>query len=447
MTLDAANHQLFDTLYEGDSNLWKEPDYASYDKDNTFRRLSALHEALRSERVATYSQDELDEAWRDTEAFFTQAFDDYEAFRGGGKSLEPAKRSFIVPMRTSGHSDKYADETEQLAPLISPRFGVDPMTRMRAIADMPPTILTRYNSAHERFDTSGAVVFAPVFGDMLSSITGPAELKQLRRRIADTALFATSYLDTQYLGLGAVLPSLTKYGTSINKPEGVVTTTGHGGTVYLIKEIATSLLEKEHNTRFGFIGVGSIGKAAARLLQNDYPEAQISLFDVNSSTLGAAQKELGNSTIIGKDPLAVFESSDIIVAAVAAGRANTGFIDLNSLDPDKELDLAGKTIIDDSQPACFDKVQIEERGGTYLPVLGIDKSDGHILERERFDFGNSELSGIRRNMVFGCEAELAAIAVLNRPDLALHGPVTPEQADEIGKALRQIGVVASSSLC
>ncbi|HEU5187862.1 MAG TPA: hypothetical protein VFT87_05175, partial [Candidatus Saccharimonadales bacterium] len=138
-------------------------------------------------------------------------------------------------------------------------------------------------------------------------------------------------------------------------------------------------------------------------------------------------------TEIVEDLLGVIHNSNIIASAI------TERIDLDSIDPEAKLDLTGKVFIDDSQPGCFDRAQIEQRGGHLLWVVGHDPK-GRVSRVHGYTFGTEE--GLVGDSNWGCELEAWLIAKTGRRDLALRGPVTPEKVRAIGEAMKREGIKA-----
>lgn len=135
----------------------------------------------------------------------------------------------------------------------------------------------------------------------------------------------------------------------------------------------------------------------------------------------------------------VLRASNIIVTAV------TGSIDLDHAEYD-DIDLTGRVIIDDSQPGCFDRRQIEKRGGKLLWVVGEDGSDSHFITRDGlytdgtpYNYGDtSGLHGLHAE--FACGQEAAVIARFGAYDRAIAGPVTPEGTQRISALFSDAGV-------
>ena len=83
--------------------------------------------------------------------------------------------------------------------------------------------------------------------------------KAAQYRINEAAGVALNILGSKVMGLGAVMPGMTSYGRKIHQ-EGLVTTTGHGGTVHLVAETVRNVSERLQSTpRVGILGLGSIG--------------------------------------------------------------------------------------------------------------------------------------------------------------------------------------------
>jgi hypothetical protein len=275
--------------------------------------------------------------------------------------------------------------------------------------------------------------------DLVTSNWGPRRQYQrwklgrlASRNINETARFIREQLGANVAGLGAIIPSITKFGTTI-KQEGLTTTTGHGGTVHLIVETAKKIIEDTNlpqDAKIGVIGsAGSIGYSSVDVIASSLPEFGITTYDKNEVRLQQLIHEHPheNRINIENNVIDVLRSSHVIVAAV------TTKIDLSVDDPNSELDLRGKYIIDDSQPGCFDREQIEARGGKLLWVVGEDGSDDKFLTRDNgYNFGDE--AGIRgTSAIWGCEAEAGVIAASGEYNKALRERVNPRHARIIGE--------------
>ena len=122
------------------------------------------------------------------------------------------------------------------------------------------------------------------------------------------------------------------------------------------------------------------------------------------------------------------------------------------LEPMEGLELTGKVIIDDAQPGSFHPDQVEDRGGKLLWVIGEDASGG--LQRETFGYGDTMAEKLSN--VYGCEAEIYAIARMAAEmrseghtedevgeavrGYALRGPVQPEDVIRFGKLFKRFGI-------
>ena len=112
----------------------------------------------------------------------------------------------------------------------------------------------------------------------------------------------------------------------------------------------------------------------------------------------------------------------------------------------KPIELFGKTIIDDSQPGCFDRAQVEARGGRLVWVVGEDTSEQQAFKRLG-GYGYGEAAGLYGDKaVWGCEAEAGSIAMSRSYDHAVNTQVSSEIARKVGKICFDAGVRVSSPL-
>jgi predicted amino acid dehydrogenase len=257
-----------------------------------------------------------------------------------------------------------------------------------------------------------------------------------RTVINQAAKFAKHRLGAKVMGLGAILPALTRYGQTIHV-DGLTTTTGHGGTVALIGETVSKAIEGVGlpSNRIGIIGsAGSIGRSSLALLLEQYPDASFDVHDVKTmervmAALSPADKARVN---VAKSIEDVFRSSKVVVSAI------TSTINLGKDHPSASLD--GTVIIDDSQPGAFMRDEVESLGGRVVWVVGNDDSrEGTATRVGGYQFGND--TGLHRSTnVWGCEAEAYSVATTGRLDLALRSAVTPEKARAIGELLKNCGI-------
>jgi hypothetical protein len=185
-------------------------------------------------------------------------------------------------------------------------------------------------------------------------------------------------------------------------------------------------------------GAGSIGWSTTVAALEMIDGHEIYTYDKRIADL-KTQASLSTRIKVAPTAADVLRDANIIVAAV------TGKIDL-AADEFAGLDLNGKVIIDDSQPGCFDKEQVEARGGKLVWVVGEDASDRQFITRDGlhtdgvpYNYGdNAGLYG--RASEFGCGQEAAVIAAHRAYDRAVTGPVTPQNVREIGELFEDSGV-------
>src|SRR5262249_10880676 len=129
----------------------------------------------------------------------------------------------------------------------------------------------------------GYLVLAPIWTDMMEDLDLGQAYDAAIKRINDTVDFAHNRLGAEIQGLGAIIPALTKFGQAITNPN-VITTTGHGGTIQLIMETLERAAEEnyikpEQLKKIGVLGLGSIGYSIAGIARDNYPDAEIRVFD------------------------------------------------------------------------------------------------------------------------------------------------------------------------
>ncbi|QZA06315.1 hypothetical protein K3U94_14895 [Mycolicibacter heraklionensis] len=437
---------------EAKGGIWTAmpPDYTDFSRDQLLKNLSDVAIAVGMETDADPAA--ISRAHEKNQDFVERSFDYFEGTRTVGR---PIARAFCVPMRSSRHDQANASESTPFTPLLDPvRFGVDSDKRMRGMYGLPPTVLDTYTRS-SLDEESGALVLVPMYSDMLTDLWPDRSDAQQAVAMAtaaafvlkETTLFAHHRLGAKVLGLGAILPhpTITNFGQRLREFDGMadlVTTTGHGGTVSMIVETVKKVMYETRTESFGRIGViggaGSIGMSATVALLHAFDDYIIHSHDRRHLDL-SAHEAMRDRVTIEDSSAEVLRATNIIVTAV------TGSIDLDNEEYDG-IDLTGKVIIDDSQPGCFDKEQVEERGGKLLWVVGEDGSDSHFITRDGlytdgtpYNYGNtSGLYGFHAE--FACGQEAAVIAKYGAYDRAIAGPVTPESAQRISTLFSEAGV-------
>lgn len=431
---DSANSEVqsFNIEDQLSPNLW-ETTYGVYDRGLQQRKLDELEILLR-DRVddkATFDEDMLA-----TRQFVGGAFDLYE---GKGGKAEDGEYAFVVPTRMTRGNPDYAQEAIEHFPVLK---YTDAATRQRMVAGMCPFVIDKYGPNGD-LDPSrqGFMVFAPLFGDMMHDLADdPGKLAATANKVInDTARFCRDRLGTSVIGLGAILPRLTDYGRSIDV-KGLYTTTGHGGTIDLFAQGFQDAVEqkvpKDYIGNLGIIGAGAIGGPTADVIAGRGLVDQIELSDNRPDRLEAVVQALTKAhpgvRIKGSlDNRKVVERNAAILSAV------TTTFDLSA--PEWQgINLEGKYFGDDSQPGCFDPMQVEALGGVLAWVMGHDGTHDQALTLRNFSYGDTGPAS--RSDVWGCQAEVAAIALTRQYDFAINAEVTPKDANNIGDLMKEVGI-------
>lgn len=420
-------------------------DYASFSIASVKRKMLGLADHL----IASHSDHVRSCEVLATQLFIDASFTMYdESLLLDDNRLHPdadGAFAFVVPMRVSRFRGDYGGEVELISPIL--RYIPNEYRAMFAVG-LPPLVLDTYAPGPD--GRRGYLVLAPIFTDSMFDIPDRAAGVALAN-INAAVDFAYRRLGAEVIGLGAVLPALTRFGRSIQN-QNVITTTGHGGTVSQIDQ-AIRVIEAERRegpespVTIGFLGLGSIGRSAAEVITGSHPEAKIAMFDTRSSSMRNAHRLLesvGRTAIACENELDLVGHSDIIVSAI------TSTVDLDPYD----IDLTGKFIVDDSQPSSFNRAQVESRGGRVAWVVARDTQ--HLVTRDSYNYGPT--ADPYRDL-FGCEAEAASLARYDRelrerglePDVAkkvisrvaLRAPVTARDARRIGELFRRYGIVSA----
>jgi len=417
------------------SEMWvTEPNYVSFNRDLVIAHAHDIHRAV-TDVTGTNNYQNIDYALEQTKQFTHRAFDTFDS------TVKPDDKFdwvFAIPARTTrSQTNEYASEITPFLPIVDPIFGVDAEIRQRTIVGLVPSIIDEYRGDDER---RGALLYVPIHDDMRGVYPSTREfLDAVQYNMNVTAKFVHERLGAKAMGLGVIIPTLTNFGNAIHQ-EGLKTTTGHGGTIHIAAETTAAFSEYVNNSnRIGLIGAaGSIGRAAVDYLLTEDDQRSMLLYDTSSTINRLVHDEIWEGrTEVALSARQVLESTDIIISAV------TDSVDLDTLDPEGTLDLRGKVIIDDSQPAYFDRRQVEARGGILAWVVGQDNTQRHALTRVKgYNYGDTAgLSG--SSAVWGCEAEVAAIALTERYDLAITNRIKVENVRAIGKLCVELGISAA----
>lgn len=425
------------------SREWTVPSFGqTLKRDDVLQRFDAIAEA--NVQVSGSIHSDFQDAYATSTQYIHTAFDRFEE----RKESNEYDWVFAVPARgEESQNDEYASEVTFFLPILDPKFGVNALVRQRTVAFLAPTVIEEYKG--DTTGTTGALLWTPAYIDP-SARRGREFIENLdkaRYRVNEAARFAHDTLGARVMGLGAIIPGLTKFGTTI-KQEGLTSTTGHGGTVHIVAETVQDVAERKYKQPIiGVLGLGSIGYASLKVLRENADTLQAQKFVVYDTEAHKVANALDDQTSKVHTEAATFDyellqKADIIVTAV------TRPIDLNELErkTGRTIELHEKTIIDDSQPGCFDRDQVEARGGKLVWVVGEDASEQHAFKRlNGYSFGESGgLYGDRA--VWGCEAEAGSIAMSGYYDLAINSEVKPDMARKIGKICKAAGVSVSGPL-
>ncbi len=423
------------------SNLWNGvPDYSTFSRAESLQRVDELAAAILGETNAEPSL--VRSAQQATSSFYNHTFDTFES----SKSVD-MERVFLVTRRASSlDADEYASESRYHVPLAVPAFSVSPWIRMRAQIGLPPLIVDTYTASNDRV-RRGAVMIAPLYADMLLHLSSREAQKVADENLASSIAFAHR-LGARVIGLGALLPQLTRFGTTLSgleNNENRVTTTGHGGTVFLVCETVTRLIDDFgfSGTEIGVLGAGgSIGGATCEYLLSTNPDVHLNVFDVRTDRTALLRARLGSRVDICESVRDVVERCAVTISAI------TGYIDLDDIElkDGTPIDLADRVIVDDSQPGSFYRQQVEARRGALVWVVGSDGSqdgfltrDGSLTQGVPYNYGDrAGLFGPASE--FGCGLEAGVIAASGADEVAIRGPVTTADVARVGALFREYGV-------
>ncbi|MDQ2973424.1 MAG: hypothetical protein M3Q79_03000 [bacterium] len=359
-----------------------------------------------------------------TREFINNSFNEYESTN----MLEKVDYAFMIPTRASRTDLEYWEEVYEFLPALK---HMKPEEAFKVLSSLPPFRIEMYGKQGE--GSKGVLIFTPIFNDMLQDFKNKwLLLRFARKRANDAANFAHERFGVKFIGLGATIPKITNYGKAIKAP--VITTTGHAGTAYLLEATVIKVFEELYSgvtqLSLGFIGGGAIGSASMQLIAKRYPHAKFYIHDKRKSVNLKNYKLLsqnGFNVQVSDSNKVLVESCDVIVSAITTKISVDGW------------DLTNKAIIDDSQPGSFKKVEVDNAGGKLIWVVGHDYSKTRFATRRSgYSFGPHGLNS--ESDLWGCEAEVASIAEVNNPGLAVSGPVSSQQVEDIGEIFTKLGI-------
>jgi len=417
----------------------REKYYSEFSEGESRHKLLGLVDYLRANHADKVTEEEL----QATEAFVESTFSMYSDTPKNGEVMDDADGSFafVVPARMGRKHPDYGQEVEPAIPAL--RYMPNEL-RSAMLVGLPPFVIDRYQVNEE--NRRGYLVFAPVFEDMKDDLDGNGRLLHASRHNINEAVdFAHRRFGVEVVGLGATLPSLTMFGKKITNPN-VTTTTGHGGTVDIIRKTVEMVADKRKLKNVGVLGLGSIGMSIAKIMSSEYEDANIHVYDTAEKPMRNIA-ELNGNFVLGTSEKAVIEDSEVVVSAI------TSQLKLRSLGVEN---LNGTVFVDDSQPGSIDPEEAASLGGAAVWVIGRDATGEVATRQEGYDYGtmvdpNTDL--------FGCEAEAAAIAKYRvelrsrgMPDkvvdnitkkVAINGPVDVGAVRRISALFTKYGLLTS----
>jgi predicted amino acid dehydrogenase len=260
------------------------------------------------------------------------------------------------------------------------------------------------------------------------------KLPQIREALK-LVLNYCSYRKTKIVGLGGLLPSVTRHGHDlVSFADGVGITTGHSYTAHVIAEQVRVVEQKLGvTTDLAILGAaGSMGQAITRLLCSDGIARKITLIDVHSK-LGALREianELNSRRSIHIEitsELSALKKSSVIVCVTNSPSA---LIRAEHLSP-------GCIVIDDAQPPNITFEVAKAAGVTVLKCLA---SVPNL--KCPFDFGlfPTESLPAKQSIVFTCLAETIMLAANKHEGHFTIGHPTDAQLKTIAEFSRSSGI-------
>jgi fatty aldehyde-generating acyl-ACP reductase len=240
---------------------------------------------------------------------------------------------------------------------------------------------------------------------------------------------------TKIVGLGGLLPSVTRHGLDLlSFVDGVGITTGHSYTAHVIAEQVRAVEQKIGAvTNLAILGAaGSMGQAITRLLCADDIARKITLIDVHAKlgVLRDVASELKSRRLVHIEitsELSALKKSSVIVCVTNSPSA---LIRAEHLSP-------GCIVIDDAQPPNITFEVAKAAGVTVLKCLA---SVPNL--KCPFDFGlfPTELLPAKQSIVFTCLAETIMLAANKHEGHFTIGHPTDAQLKTIAEFSRASGI-------
>lgn len=257
------------------------------------------------------------------------------------------------------------------------------------------------------------------------------EIRQALRLVLDYC----SKRQTKIVGLGGLLPSVTRHGRDlIPFADGVGITTGHSYTAHVIAEQVQLIEQKLGVSNIAILGAaGSMGQATFRLLSGNGRDRKILLLDVPSQMsvlheMASRHKNGASETRVEiSSELSALKNASVIVCVTNSPSA---MIRSEHLSP-------GCIVIDDAQPP---NITIEVARAAKATVL---KCLACVPKLQcPFDFGlfRRDLLHEKQNTVFTCLAETVMLAANGSRGHFTIGHPTDEQLQTVAHLSRSLGI-------
>lgn len=374
--------------------------------------------------------------------FIDEVFGIYEGVK------EPYRRSesfsFVATTRISRVEEEefvpcdYRKETIGAFPILK---YTDISSAQRLFVGVPPFVLDYYGEDHQ--GGGGVMIYSPLFLDLLKD-SGDRGIEVAMNVARETSWFAKERLGVKLLSLAALLPKHTGYGMLYQYP-GIETTTGHGGTTWLIGEVVKKALDEARvasklSNKIGVLGVGGIGSAVADLLAREFPDLQIGINDHDAKRMREVGEQLRtkykkNHIVDLPNAAEVLRYGGITVSAI------TKAIDLEQIGL-KEGELEGRVYVDDSQPAAIAAEQVEHFGGLHVGVIAQDNTDFGVTTGRRFNYGGMGPKDL--SQAYGCAMEGASLFYGDGLEAVIQQPVDGDRVRQVAEYCKSMGFTAAA---
>lgn len=325
--------------------------------------------------------------------------------------------------------------------VVHPRNRSDLVRMFPEAAAFPETLIQQLAASYHTYVSSSVeceIGGRSLKGEILSLPFAPQQLFE-QPEAARTALRYTmeyaKFRSTRVLGLGALLPAISRYGSILMEYSGNVgITTGHGFTALTVAAYVRIIKKARMDDRpVAVVGAaGSTGRAVVRCLLKDNPEQELILIDLPQQLAKIRKISAINSSIhrISDDHRHIRDSGIVITMT----NAHCAILSENDFG-------YNAVILDDAQPENVSSDIIEKRPDlTVIKCLALVPGLRCPFD---FNFFKEMPRESLKEITFTCMAETILLAASGHQGHFTILDPTDEQFDKLNEWANLFGVVPS----